>query len=204
VIRDCALAIGGLLVEDVGGKSVKPYQPGNLWKVGSFIGSTTENFVQDTGSGLYRRSMYTFWKRTSPPANLSVFDAPSREVCCVRRERTNTPMQALVLLNDTQFVEAARSFAQRMMLEGGHGARERAVYGFRLATGRAPTEKEIGELEALYRDELEHFRGDIQGSFDLTEIGESKADPELDVCEHAAWTIVASALLNLDEAVNLN
>lgn len=203
VIRDQALAQSGLLVEKLGGKSVKPYQPGNLWKVVGFPGSNTENFVQGEGDALWRRSLYTFWKRTAPPANLQTFDAPSREVCTVRRERTNTPLQALVLLNDVQFIEAARALAQRMLREPRGELGARVSHGFRLATARWPSDGERRELEALYVDQLAHFRGEIDAAFDLLDVGDSESDPRLDVCEHAAMTIVASVLLNLDEVLNL-
>src|SRR5205807_8819318 len=119
MIRDYALAASGLLVRKLGGPSVKPYQPDGVWEAVAMIGSNTRDYKRDTGESLYRRSLYTFWKRSAPPASMDVFNAPSREVCTVRRERTNTPLQALVTLNDVQFVEAARNLAQRALKEGG-------------------------------------------------------------------------------------
>ena len=119
VIRDLALSVGGLLVDEVGGPSVKPYQPDGLWKVVAYPTSTTAKFQRDDGSKLYRRSMYTFWKRTSPPPSMQILDAPSREVCTTRRPRTNTPGAALLLMNDVQFLEAARKFAEWILLAGG-------------------------------------------------------------------------------------
>ncbi len=119
MIRDAALSVSGLLVEKLGGPSVKPYQPDGLWEAVGYTDSNTANFAQDDGENLYRRSLYTFWKRTAPPPAMSTFDAPSREACTVRRARTNTPLQALTLMNDRQFVEASRHFAARMLAEGG-------------------------------------------------------------------------------------
>ena len=136
IIRDSALAVSGLLVNTVGGKSVRPYQPEGLWKPVGFGGSNTSVFKQDEGRKLYRRSMYTFWKRTSPPPSMSTFDAPDRETCQVRRARTNTPLQALVLMNDVQFIEAARKFAERVMTEGGQGTEQRLTFAFRSITSR--------------------------------------------------------------------
>jgi hypothetical protein len=204
VIRDGALAASGLLVERVGGKSVKPYQPGNLWKVVGFPGSNTENFARDEGDALWRRSVYTFWKRTSPPPSLQAFDAPSREVSCVRRERTNTPLQALVLLNDEQFVEASRALAERMMREGGADDDARATFGFRAATARVPDAEERGALVELARDAFARYRMDEAAAIELITVGESAPDPSLDRAELAAWTVAASVLFNLDETVSLD
>ena len=151
MVRDTALAVSGLLVTKVGGKSVKPYQPPGLWEAIGYSGSNTVHFVQDRGDALYRRSLYTFWKRTSPPPSLTTFDAPSREECVVRRGRTNTPLQALVLMNDEQYVEAARHLAERMMREGGQTPADRIALGFRLATSRRPTADEIAHLSNALR-----------------------------------------------------
>ena len=135
-IRDQALAVSGLLVETVGGPGVKPYQPGGLWNEVSLSGNV--RFVQDHGDKLYRRSMYTYWKRSSPAPSLTIFDTPSREKCRVRRPRTNTPLQALVVLNDPQYVEAARRMARRVILEGGDSVSDRMTFAYRLATGTVP------------------------------------------------------------------
>src|SRR6202007_1692127 len=118
MIRETALAVGGLLVRRIGGPSVKPYQPDGVWEAVAMLGSNTRDYKRDSGAGLYRRSLYTIWKRAAPPASMDIFNAPSREVCTVRRERTNTPLQALVTLNDPQFVEAARYLAQTTLKEG--------------------------------------------------------------------------------------
>ncbi len=147
MIRDQALAVSGLLVEQIGGKSVRPYQPAGLWKPVGFGGSNTSEFTQDTGAKLYRRSMYTFWKRTSPPPSMTTFDAPDRETCQVRRARTNTPLQALVLMNDVQFIEAARKFAERVMGEGGSDVRERITFAFRTVLARRPSPSELASLD---------------------------------------------------------
>ena len=140
-LRDTALFVSGLLVERIGGPSVKPYQPGGLWKAVGYTSSNTANFVQDSGDKLYRRSLYTFWKRTSPPPTMAILDAPTRETCTVQRARTNTPLQALALMNDVQFVEAARAFAERILREGGSTEDERLVFAFRSVTARRPASR---------------------------------------------------------------
>ncbi len=200
-IRDNALAISGLLVEKVGGKSVKPYQPPGLWKAVGYTSSNTANFKKDAGNALYRRSVYTFWKRTSPPPSMSTFDAPSREACTVRRARTNTPLQALVLMNDIQFVEAARHLGERLMTSGGDTPEERIAHGFRLATARYPTKDESAVLLKLYEDQLQTYRKDAEAAMKLISVGDSPRNMELDPAEHAAWTMIGSVLLNLDETV---
>jgi hypothetical protein len=201
VIRDGALYTSGLLVERLGGRSVKPYQPDGLWEAISFLGSTTGTFKRDDGDALYRRGLYTFWKRTSPPPSLLTFDAPSRETCTVRRARTNTPLQALVLLNDTQYVEAARKLAERMMAETGRTPGERAVFAFRVATSRLPSNDELGVLLRVYQSELIEFQADRDAALKLLSTGEAKRNESLDPAELAAWTMVANMILNLDETV---
>jgi hypothetical protein len=201
MVRDTALATSGLLVEKLGGRSVKPYQPPGLWEAVGFFGSNTREFKRDTGNALYRRSLYTFWKRTSPPPSLTMFDAPSRETCTVRRSRTNTPLQALTLMNDEQFVEAARHLARRMMTEGGKTPQERLIRGFRLTTARPPDDKELDTLTRLFEQQLAYYRAEKAAALKLLKIGESKRDDALDPNEHAAWTMMANLLLNLDETV---
>ncbi len=201
VVRDTVLAASGLLQEEIGGPSVKPYQPSGLWEAVGFLGSDTREFKRDTGEALYRRSMYTFWKRTSPPASLTAFDAPSREKCVARRSRTNTPLQALVLLNDEQYVEAARHLAERMMTEGGASPAERLSYGFRLATSRFPSDKELAVLASLLDQQLERFRADKEGAAALLKVGESPRNETLDASEQAAYTLAANVILNLDETI---
>lgn len=201
VLRDSALAASGLLVERIGGESVKPYQPPGLWEAVGFTSSNTVNFVQDHGEKLYRRGLYTFWKRTSPPPMLQTFDAPSREQCTVRRPRTNTPLQALALMNDTQLVEAARHLAERMMFEGGPTPAERLAFGFHVVTGRAPEPHETDVLARTYEAQLARYKTDAAAATQLLSVGESKRNESLDPAEHAAMTMMANLILNLDEAV---
>ncbi|MDA1049762.1 MAG: PSD1 and planctomycete cytochrome C domain-containing protein [Planctomycetota bacterium] len=200
MIRDNALFVSGLLVEKIGGKSVRPYQPEGLWKAVGYSGSNTVRFTQDQGDALYRRSMYTFWKRTAPPPTMQIFDAPSREYCVVRRERTNTPKAALALMNDVQFVEAARNLAERMM-KSGESVEARLEFGFRAATARRPDEAEAWVLLDIYDSVLSSYKNDPGAATALVSVGESKRDESLDVAELAAWTIVANSILNLDETV---
>lgn len=200
MIRDNALFVSGLLIEKIGGKSVRPYQPEGLWEAVGYSGSNTVRFTQDHGENLYRRSMYTFWKRTAPPPSMQIFDAPSREYCVVRRERTNTPKAALALMNDVQFVEAARNLAQRMM-NSGKSIEAQLEFGFRVATARRPEDSEARVLLGIYNSVLNSYKKDTQAATSLVSVGESKRDESLDVAELAAWTVVANAILNLDETV---
>jgi len=201
VIRDNALAISGLLVPRVGGPSVKPYQPSGIWQAVGYTSSNTARFKQDSGDALYRRGIYTFLKRTAPPPAMQTLDAPDRESCTVRRARTNTPLQALLLMNDVQFVEAARCLAARMMTEGGDDPVSRIRFGFRLATSRLPDEAEIAVMEAAYKDHLAEYLKKPLAALRLVETGESPRDGSLDVKELAAWTMIANLILNLDETI---
>jgi hypothetical protein len=201
VLRDNALSISGLLVDEIGGRGVKPYQPEGVWEAVGYTTSNTVNFLQDHGSALYRRSLYTFWKRTAPPPAMQIFDAPSREVCVARRPRTNTPAGALVLLNDIQYVEAARQFAERMIREGGPGTADRIRFGFVWATARQPDVQEVQNLTMLFQDGLRSFTADPQAALALVSTGEYPRDKNIDLAEHAAWTIVANTMLNLDETL---
>ncbi|KAA3614486.1 MAG: DUF1553 domain-containing protein [Planctomycetota bacterium] len=202
MVRDLALKVSGLLVERIGGPSVKPYQPEGLWVAVAYPSSNTSRFVQDEGEDLYRRSLYTFWKRTAPPPNMVVFDAPTRESCTVRRPRTNTPLQALTLLNDVQFVEASRFLAQRMMKEGGEAKLDRIHFGFRLATGRHPDLFESSVLLEIFQEQWADFQADPEAAREFLKVGDRASDPQLPVEELAAWTMVANTLLNLDETIN--
>ena len=197
MIRDNALAISGLLVEKLGGNSVKPYQPQGLWRETSNI-----NYVQDHGDNLYRRSFYTYWKRSVPPPNLFAMDAPTRETCTARRQRTNTPLMALVLLNDPTFVEAARNLAQHMMTETDGSQKNVVSFGFERATARLPNSSEREVLLDIYRQEQLRFRSNVDAAANLLAVGESGVPPELDAADLAAWTCVASVILNLDETIN--
>lgn len=201
MIRDTALATSGLLIDRIGGKSVRPYQPSGLWEAVGYTGSNTARFTQDHGEALYRRSMYTFWKRTSPPPTMAIFDAPSREACTVRRSRTNTPMQALALMNDVQFVEAARHLAARLIREGGDAFDARLNYAYRLVSGRHVKPHEIEICRTLYDESLARYRADEQAAQKLVTAGESPPVEGLDAAEHAAWTVIANLLLNLNETI---
>jgi hypothetical protein len=202
VIRDTALAVGGLLIEELGGRSVKPYEPPGLWEAVSF--NNAQKYVQDIGEGNYRRSLYTFWKRQSPPPSMVLFDAPSREYCVVRRPRTNTPLQALALLNDPQFVEASRAFAQRILLEGGDCHDSRITFAFRSATARPPQPGEIEVLRALFEEQRAEFEQDRTAVDDFLSVGAFEADAGLNPVDLAAWATVANILLNLDETLMKN
>jgi hypothetical protein len=201
VIRDNALAISGLLVERVGGPSVKPYQPGGIWEAVGFVGSNTSIFKQDQGDALYRRGLYTFWKRTAPPPALSLFDAPSRETCTALRPRTNTPLQALAMMNDVQFFEASRRLGERMMREGGAGPRERIAFAFRLAIARRPMDDELALLLETFDAQLAEYKGDADLALRAVSVGDSKRDESLDSSELAAYTMIANLILNLDETL---
>jgi len=201
VIRDSALFASGLLIERKGGKSVKPYQPEGIWEAVAFVGSNTRDFKPDAGEALYRRSLYTFWKRTSPPPSMLTFDAPSRENCTVRRPRTNTPLQSLVLMNDRQYVEAARRLAERMMSEGGSQPVDRLEWGFRLVTARKPTPQEAAVLQAVFDKQLARYTNDIAAAEKLLTVGDAARNTMLPAGEHAAYTMAANLLLNLDEAI---
>lgn len=202
-LRDQALAFSGLLVEKLGGPGVKPPQPDGLWFAVGYSGSNTVRFRQDRGPDkVYRRSLYTFWKRTSPPPQMTTFDAPSREACSMRRERTNTPLQALLLMNDPQYVEAARALAQRILREGGSTAKERVGFGFSLVTGRPANPRELRALERAQAAHLEEFRARPGDAKKLIAVGETPPDTTLDAVELASWTLIANLLLNLDEVIN--
>ncbi len=202
-LRDNALAVSGLLYTHIGGPSVKPPQPDGLWAAVGFTGSNTDKFVQDTGPDkVHRRSLYTFWKRTSPPPQMNILDAPSRESCTVRRERTNTPMQALMLMNDPQYFEAARAFAERILNEGGTTSQARIAYAFEMATARLPKSDEAALLLATLEAQTEELAANPEAATELVQVGESASDETLDAVEVAAWTLIANLILNLDEVVN--
>jgi len=196
-IRDQALAMAGLLERQVGGPPVKPYQPAGLWEVLS----NEDPYEHDEGAGLYRRSLYTFWKRTLGPPFLLTFDAAHRETCIVRTRRTNTPLQALNLMNGVTFLEAARKMAERMMQEGGESRRERIAYGFELATARPPKPGEYETLSKAYGRFLRSFQGDPREAKRYLSEGESPRDKSLDPVKLAAYANVASLILNLDETI---
>jgi hypothetical protein len=196
-IRDSALAASGLLNPAIGGPSVKPYQPAGLWEQSG----TGKTYKQDTGGSLYRRSLYTFWRRTSPPPSMLTFDAMSREVCTAKRDATTTPLQSLVLLNDPQFVEAARRLAERVMkqLPGNRAAQNRLA--FRTLIGRAPDDTEARILARLFAEQRAIFAGHPDAAARLLEVGESRSDHALPPVELAAMTEMVSAIMNFDEFV---
>jgi hypothetical protein len=200
VIRDSALAIAGLLVPKIGGPSVRPYQPEGVWDEVNVYGDL-RNYTHDKDDGLYRRSMYTIWKRTAAPPQMLLFDSPSREYCTVRRSRTNTPLQALTLLNEITFVEAARVLAQHMLEKGGNTAQSRIAYAFLRATAREPSAKEMAVLVSGLHKRLQKYRANPQAARKLVGLGEAERNAKLDPVELAAYTVTASVILNLDETL---
>lgn len=200
LVRDQALALSGLLVRKIGGPSVRPYMPEGVWDETSVYGDL-RNYKPDQGDGLYRRTMYTVWKRTAAPPTMLLFDAPTRETCTVKRSRTNTPLQALALLNEVTFVEAARKLGERMLAEGGAQPNERLAWGFRRATGRRATDAELAVLLEGYQADLQHYRTHPEAARQLIATGASPAPASVDPVELAAATLTANILLNLDEVV---
>ncbi|HET6247525.1 MAG TPA: PSD1 and planctomycete cytochrome C domain-containing protein [Tepidisphaeraceae bacterium] len=204
-IRDEALAASGLLSDEIGGRSVEPYQPAGLWEElmsrGDGAKWTAQVYKQDHGKDLYKRTMYTFWKRSSPPASLSTFDAPDRETCTVQRSRTNTPLQALVLMNDPTYVEASRKLAERAMTEAASGDDAKINMMFRLIVARAPTAAEVAVLKRVFVRQHELYQKNPQAAAKFLAVGESPRNEKLDQAELAAWATVASVMLNLDEAI---
>jgi Protein of unknown function (DUF1553) len=196
MIRDQALSMAGLLVNRIGGPSVKPYQADGVWGELS-----SAKYDQGHGEDLYRRSLYTFWKRTIPPPTMAAFDAPTRESCVVARGLTNTPLQALDLMNSVAFVEAARLLGQRMMKEGGSTLEQRIAFAFRLATGRRPSSKEAQVLSGALVDAMDRFKAEPESATKYLSIGEYPRDEKLDPATLAAYTNVASLILNLDETI---
>ncbi len=205
MIRDQALAVSGLLIPKIGGPSVRPYQPAGLWRdvAFDFTGAnlTAQIYEQDSGEDLYRRSLYTFRKRTAPPPGLLLFDAPSRERCVVRRDQTNTPLQALALMNDTTFVEASRKLAERAMIEIDGDAAARVSHCFELVTARQPEKEELDALVRLYKNQKNRFGEEKRLARELLSVGESTSREDLIQIELAALTLVGNVILNLDETV---
>ena len=205
VLRDQALFVSGLLVEKLGGPSVKPPQPDGLWFAVGYSGSNTVRFKPDAGPDkVHRRTLYTFLKRTAPAPQMSIIDAPSREACTVRRERTNTPLQALLLLNDPQYVECARALADRVIREGGDSAKSRAEYMLRLCTSRQPSAEEVEEVVSAIADLQDAYSADLEAAGKLVAADTSQVDNKSQTVERAAWTIAANLVLNLDEVLTKN
>jgi len=203
-LRDQALALSGLLVNQLGGPPVKPPQPAGLWEAVAYEASNTAHFVPDTEPlKVHRRSVYTFHKRTSPPPQMAVLDGPTREACTVSRERTNTPLQALLLLNDPQYVEAARALAESVLDDSAEDA-ERAANLIRRCTGRPATDDEVAEVLAAVADEKARYAEAPDAAEALLSVGAANRDERHDAAEAAAWTLMANLALNLDEVLTKN
>ena len=200
MIRDNALALSGLLSKKVGGPSVKPYQPKGLWKEKNTFSLRLLEYKESKGEDLYRRGMYTFIKRGSPPPSLITFDATSREICTIKREKTSSPLQSLVLLNDTQFFEASRVFAERIISQSKNDLSDQIIYGFRLATSRFPKESEVKLLKELYLNKLSFYKKNKGEAYKVISIGASKTKFNKKAPQVAAMTMVANTLLNLNES----
>jgi hypothetical protein len=203
MVRDYALSASGLLVSKVGGPSVRPYQPVGVWEAVAMPGSNTRDYVADTGEGLYRRSLYTFLKRSAPPPNMEVFNATAREVCTVRRERTNTPLQALVTLNDVQFVEAARILAQKTIqaIPDPNDVAGRLQSIAAKLLSRPLRGDELGVVQSEVNDLLAFYRANPELAKELLAVGATRSPENLDAAELAAWSMVVNTLLNLDEVL---
>jgi hypothetical protein len=203
-LRDYALCVSGLLNLKMSGRGVRPYQPAGVWEAVGYTTSDTAKYSQDHGDALYRRSLYTFWKRTAPPPSMTTLDAPTREQCCARRERTDTPLQALLMMNDAQYFEAARQLGYRMWREGGRDDATRLAYGFKLATARLPAPRESAVLMETLAAQRARYGADAQAAKKLVAVGESPVPTDLPPAELAAYTVVGNLLLNLDEVVTKN
>jgi hypothetical protein len=201
MVRDYALAASGLLSEKIGGPSVKPYQPPGVWEAVAMIGSNTRDYKQDNGDALYRRSMYTFWKRAAPPASMDVFNAPTRETCTMVRERTNTPLQALVTMNDPQFVEAARQLAERA-IESNANIERRIDFLAERLLARPLRPEELAIVRGTFEKFEQYYATAADDATKLIAVGESKGDTKVPLPQLAAWTMVANELMNLDEVLN--
>ena len=202
MVRDYALATSGLLVRKQGGPSVRPYQPPGVWEAVAMIGSNTRDYRIDQGENVYRRSLYTFWKRSAPPASMDIFNAPSREACTVRRERTNTPLQALVTLNDPQFVEAAKSLAGATLALPDANDDQRLAHVYQRLLARSPRPDEHQILTESLRALRTEYAADKAASEQLLAVGQSKPDSIADIAELAAWTMLINEIMNLDEVLN--
>jgi hypothetical protein len=202
MLRDIALQSSGLLVNKIGGPSVKPYQPANVWEQVSYPTSDTVIYEQQHEDALYRRSMYTYWKRMAILPNMDAFDAPMRDTACTRRQRTDTPLQALVTMNDVQWVEASRALAQRVIHEGGNEPAQRIRMLSEILLSHDPSQQMTAVLENSLQQMQAHYAADPKAAMKLVEVGEKKRDPSIAAPELAAWTMVASEMMNLDETLN--
>ena len=202
MLRDIALESSGLLVNKIGGPSVKPYQPDNVWESVGYPTSDTTHYKQDHGDALYRRSLYTYWKRMAMPPDMDAFDAPTRDTACTRRQRTDTPLQALVTMNDPQWVEASRALAQRLIEQGGKQSDQRIKYLSDLVLSHDPSPQMESVLQQSLNQMEQHYKADPAAARDLIAVGEKPRDPAIPPPELAAWTMVVSEVLNLDETLN--
>jgi len=202
MLRDIALESSGLLVNKIGGPSVKPYQPDNVWESVGYPTSDTTKYKQDHGDALYRRSLYTYWKRMAMPPDMDAFDAPTRDTACTRRQRTDTPLQALVTMNDPQWVEASRALAQRLIEQGGKRPEQRIKYLSDLVLSHDPSPQMESVLQQSLNQMQQHYAADPAAARDLIAVGEKPRDPAIAPPELAAWTMVVSEVLNLDETLN--
>jgi hypothetical protein len=202
MVRDNALAVSGLLAAKIGGPSVRPYQPDGVWEAIAMLGSTTQRYTRDSGENLYRRSLYTFIKRMAPPASLDIFNSPNRETCLVRRERTNTPLQALVTMNDEQFVEAARRFAENILKTGGDSDDQRLQWAAKHLLSREFREDELQILKESLAKLTTFYKDHAKEADLLIQTGESLPDVSLDLTTLAAWTMLCNQMMNLDEVLN--
>jgi hypothetical protein len=201
MLRDSALALSGLLSGKIGGAPAMPYQaPGSMWRV---LNNFLPEYKQDKGEGLYRRSLYTYWRRTTTPPNMMIFDASTRDACSTRRQATNTPLQPLVMLNDPQFVEAARKLGERILQNSGTADEDRAKWAYREVLGKSPTPAHLPILLAIITEQREFFRSKPTDADALLKIGDSKRDLALDPIEAATFTTFAQSLLNLDANITL-
>jgi hypothetical protein len=201
MLRDIALQSGGLLGNKIGGPSVRPYQPANIWEQVSYPTSDTVKYTQQHGEALYRRSMYSYWKRMAPLPDMDAFDAPMRDAVCTRRQRTDTPLQALVTMNDVQWVEAARALAERVIKQGGQQPDQRIKLLGEIVLSRDPSPRMATVLKGSLEKMQKHYAADPKAARELVAVGEKPRDPSISEVDLAAWTMVASEMMNLDEAV---
>ncbi len=202
MLRDIALQSSGLLVNKIGGPSVKPYQPDNVWESVGYPTSDTTKYKQEHGDALYRRSLYTYWKRMAMPPNMDAFDAPTRDTACTRRQRTDTPLQALVTMNDPQWVEASRALAERLIKQGESSRSNESSISASWCFPMTRPRKWPSVLERSLNQMQEHYAADPAAARDLIAVGEKPRDPAIPPPELAAWTMVVSEVLNLDETLN--
>ena len=202
MLRDIALQSGGLLVDKIGGPSVKPYQPSNVWESVGYPASDTTIYKQDHGDALYRRSLYTYWKRMAIQPDMDAFDAPPRDTVCTRRQRTDTPLQALVTMNDTQWIEASRGLAERLIEQGGPQPAQKIKYLSDILLAHDPSPQMESVLQQSFQQMDQHYKADPKAARELISIGEKPSDRAIPASELAAWTMVANEALNLDATLN--